>query len=454
MKHNHPLASEDQENSATDPSGPAGDSHPCLSAAAKQALERQALREWFHLPEFNQRDGLDDYDGDYRGFDPLGKLVTAHLRHRIRRRVEESPDEERVSRADPRPETQSSAAPAGSQRPPAATGSPGPQEPPPGTSSENKSLRLVSRMLSRIRTAALGGVKEIRAFFCDGSISDACLGRLLERLPENVLAMGDCLPVLPGPEAWLGALAMGASRVILVGHGASPAHQDHLRLARAILASLNLDSGARLVSLEIGAPDERMEPSPAATPLTPAAWEPVGDKRDLLWQAVEHLHAQVPGAPDQTPLEPGAPFGDVRLEASRCTLCMACVGACPTHALRNGSPGPQICFRERDCTQCGRCRQACPEAAVTLAPRICYNPRVTGTIRTLHQDVPMRCSVCGVPYATAGMVAAVTRRLAAHWMYQDPAARERLTMCRDCRIRSCFATPQPPPPRRPAGRKK
>jgi ferredoxin len=443
LKYNNPSASEDQENSTMDPSGPAGDSHPSLSAGATQALDRQALREWFHLPKFNQRDGLDDYDGEYRVFDPLGKLVTAHLRHRIRRRLDESPDKKHVSRADPHPEAPSSSMPAGSQRPPAATGSPGPQEQRPGNSSENESLRLVSRMLSRIRTAALGGVKEIWAFFCAGSIADACLGRLLERLPENVLAMGDRLPVLPGPEAWLGALAMGACRVILVGYGASPVHQNQLRLARAILAGLDLDPGTRLVSLEIGAPDERMQICPAETPLTPAGWEPAGDKRALFRQAAEHLHAQVPGAPDQTPLEPGAPFGAVRLDASHCTLCMACVGVCSTHALR-----------KRDCTQCGRCRQVCPEEAVTLFPRICYDPRVTGTIRTLHQDAPMRCSVCGVPYATAGMVAAVTSKLAAHWMYQDPAARERLTMCRDCRIRSCFATPQPPPPRRPARRKK
>jgi ferredoxin len=280
------------------------------------------------------------------------------------------------------------------------------------------------------------------------------LKRLAELLPGEVLAIGDRLPALPGPGAWLGALAMGAGRVIQFDDAANSARKEQMRLARAILTDLHLDPASRLLIVEDGTLDEVIGPSVAPASLAPAAWDPADNDRDLLWQAVAHLHSQIPEAPDETPLDPGAPYGAVVLDISRCTLCMACVGACPTSALQHGSPGPQISFRERDCTQCGSCRQVCPEQAVTLTPRICYDPRRVDTARILHQDAPLRCSMCGAPFATAGMVAAVARRLAEHWMYQDPEARRRLTMCRDCRIRSCYASPHAPPPRRPVGREK
>jgi len=309
-------------------------------------------------------------------------------------------------------------------------------------------------MLAGIRAAAGGGATEVCAVFCHPPLPEVSLEHLENRLPEAVITMGDRLPTDPGPEAWLGSLAMGANRVILIGHEHAPEHQESLRMARAVLAGLRLEPEARLLCLEDSASVERIGSTPVPLALVPAAWEPAENDRDLLWQAVTHLHGQVSEPPDQTLLDPGAPFGTVELDPSRCTLCMACVGACPANALLNGSPGPQIRFRERDCTQCGRCRRVCPEQAVTLTPRISYDHRLTGAARILHQDAPLRCSVCGAPFATAGIVDAVARRLAAHWMYQEQAARRRLTMCRDCRIRSCFGSPQAPPPRRPAGRKK
>jgi hypothetical protein len=48
-------------------------------------LRRQALREWFHSPEFNVRDEMSEYSRDYRAFDPLGEIETADMRHHARR---------------------------------------------------------------------------------------------------------------------------------------------------------------------------------------------------------------------------------------------------------------------------------------------------------------------------------------------------------------------------------
>jgi ferredoxin len=439
------------ETSAKDSPEPASDSNPSKSAPESVTLDGQALREWFHLPRFNQSDGLDDYNGDYRGFDPLGEVVTAHLRHRIQRLTEAPPDDRCPPTSGQYVPAQSCTAPAGNQDLKADAEEITARAPRTEENPDNESFRQVTRMLTSIRTAACNGAKEVCAAFCNGTMPDAFPERLAKRLPEAVMVMGDDLPAAAGPEAWLGALAMGASRVFLLGSGATQVQQDPLRLARAVLADLKLDPEARLLMLPEDTSEACIGQAPA--PLEPAAWEPAGDERTLLWQAVTHLHSQVTDGPDQTPLEQGAPFGAVAVETARCTLCLACVGACPTHALHHATPGPQIRFRERDCTQCGRCRQVCPEQAVTLIPRICYDPQLTGRARILHQDTPMRCSVCGVPFATAGIVAAVARRLSSHWMYQDPTAQARLTMCRDCRIRNFYAAAHLPPVRE-TGREK
>jgi ferredoxin len=453
LKNNTLLPIHGSASQAMDSQKPDSDGHAFPSAADDEALDIQTLRQWFHLPRFNQRDGLDDYDGDYRGFDSLGEMVTAHLRHRVQRLTAESSDAPGKPAAGPRPEPQPSAPPPENpSRPPAAMELEA-QEPQSNKNKVAEGPGSLSRLLTGIRSAVQRGANEICAVFCYTSPSTTSLEGLPERLPGALLVKSDRLPAVTGPEAWLGALAMGAGRVILAGHDTIPAHQEQLRFARAILAALHLAPEARLLDLGDGGLEPGNDPSPPLVPLVPAVWEPAGNDRDLLWQAVVHLHHQVPDAPDQTPLAAGAPFGAVALDASRCTLCMACVGVCSAGALQYGSPGPQIRFLERDCIQCGHCRQVCPEQAVTLLPRIAYDPGVHGTVRILHQEAPLRCSVCGAPFATAGIVAAVARRLGTHWMYQDPAARRRLTMCRDCRIRSCFGSPHPPPARRPVGRK-
>ncbi len=51
-----------------------------FSSGVSKELRRMALRRLFHLPKYNFRDGLNDYDRDYRTFVPLGDTVTADMR--------------------------------------------------------------------------------------------------------------------------------------------------------------------------------------------------------------------------------------------------------------------------------------------------------------------------------------------------------------------------------------
>ena len=50
-------------------------------------LKQKALQKLFHSPKFNVRDGLDDYDWDFTNPEPLGDIITAEMRYRVRQEL-------------------------------------------------------------------------------------------------------------------------------------------------------------------------------------------------------------------------------------------------------------------------------------------------------------------------------------------------------------------------------
>jgi len=54
-----------------------------MSPQVSDRLRKLALRKMFRGDDFNVRDGLDDYDGDYTKFEPLGNIVTSDMKHMI-----------------------------------------------------------------------------------------------------------------------------------------------------------------------------------------------------------------------------------------------------------------------------------------------------------------------------------------------------------------------------------
>jgi hypothetical protein len=64
-----------------------------FSPEVSEELRRLALRKLFHLPAFNVRDGLDDYDDDFTQFAKLGNVITHEMQRGLqlaRRRLEEA----------------------------------------------------------------------------------------------------------------------------------------------------------------------------------------------------------------------------------------------------------------------------------------------------------------------------------------------------------------------------
>ena len=139
-----------------------------------------------------------------------------------------------------------------------------------------------------------------------------------------------------------------------------------------------------------------------------------------------------------------APFGEAIIDAEKCTLCMACVGACPGRALQDGSNRevPEVFFIESNCLQCGACVQTCPEDAISLAPRLLFDREARNRSRALNSDTPFACITCGKPFAPTSVIAKMQDKLKDHYMFSSERALERLKMCEDCRVVDVMQDPE------------
>jgi ferredoxin len=132
----------------------------------------------------------------------------------------------------------------------------------------------------------------------------------------------------------------------------------------------------------------------------------------------------------------GAPFGTLQVDVAGCTLCLACVGACPTGALLDHPDKPMLRFLEDACVQCGLCRSTCPEQVIRLEPRLSFSAEARSP-RTIKEEEPALCLRCGKPFGTRSSIERIVEKLAGKsWMFQTPEQVARIRMCDDCRVRS------------------
>jgi ferredoxin len=268
------------------------------------------------------------------------------------------------------------------------------------------------------------------------------LARFDDGLPANVvpLSMNEVTQV--GLEAIAAAFAYGASalRVLL---RARPCHDvaglaGTVALAEPILSGLGFGSG-RLATIETDDPDAlgtALRTIIASEPAQrPASFLPAGGKREVLRLALRELQRVAPTQAEVIALPPGAPFGAVEVDVNGCTLCLACVSACPTGALRDDPDRPMVRFVEDLCVQCGLCKATCPEKVITLRPQLDFRA-ATMTAQVLNEEEPFACIRCGKPFGVKSTIERVAAALAGkHWMYQAADRRlDAIRMCADCRV--------------------
>lgn len=294
------------------------------------------------------------------------------------------------------------------------------------------------------------GGRDACILFHNGTDGRDLLARSAESgrgLPARVIALESWHVASAGIDLLLGAIALGASQVVVLAAGSeapeySRSLQEQMALAQAIVSGLGY-AGRHFALVGTGDAQAAVEAleslAPAAVPASAATFALSNDKRTAVEFAVEHLAKHAPAPVEQIALAAGAPYGEVVVDKVKCTLCLACAGACPESALMDGTEVPMLRFLERNCVQCGLCERTCPENAITLEPRLLLTPAVREA-RVLNETQPFHCISCGKPFGTKQMVDVMLGRLAGHSMFAEPAALERLQMCGDCRVVDMMAS--------------
>ena len=277
----------------------------------------------------------------------------------------------------------------------------------------------------------------------DGGHGSEMIGMMARHgrgLPARVLPFQVNKVTQVGVDLLTAALAYGAGQVRIL---AGPADRDglvglagQLGLAETVMGGLGYGEGR--VGLIDDADPEAVEAAlydlPAVDPPAPGAFLPMGGKRTVTMLALRHLREHAPAPVDVLALPAGAPFGRVAVDVAGCTLCLACVGACPTGALIDDPDRPMLSFSEDACVQCSLCKATCPESVITLEPRINFAEDARGAA-LIKQEQPYHCIRCGRPFATRGAIERIAGQLAGkHSMFLSGDAADRIRMCDDCRV--------------------
>jgi ferredoxin len=163
----------------------------------------------------------------------------------------------------------------------------------------------------------------------------------------------------------------------------------------------------------------------------------MGGKREVINLALSHLHDCAPEPVEILPLPVGAPFGSIEVNTDACTLCLSCVAACPTGALKDNPDNPQFTFTETTCVQCRLCRTICPENVINLVPRFNFTGDARSAI-VIKEEEPFACIKCGKPFGVKSSIDQMIEKLSGHAMFPDEQALDRIKMCTDCRVFDVF----------------
>ena len=323
---------------------------------------------------------------------------------------------------------------------------------------------LIRKLQILLQTYRKAGGEHAVILFHDGDHGEPlidALARFGDGLPANVLPLRVNEITQLGPETIASVFAYGGAGARLLARN-KPKHDidSALRVVETCETIISgLGYGAGVVSIiQTDDPDDlrvQLMAAPVGVASTkPAGMVARGAKRGVLETIFRELHQAAPEPVAVITLENGAPFGAVTVNVDGCTLCHACVAACPTGALADNADKPMLRFSESMCVQCGLCQATCPEKVITLEPRVDFNAWSEGH-RTVKEEEPYPCLKCGKPFGAKSAIERVAAKLEGrHWMFSGANAGrlDVIRMCEDCRVETVVnegfdphGAPQRPP---------
>lgn len=259
-------------------------------------------------------------------------------------------------------------------------------------------------------------------------------------LPSNVLPFALHSISSLGHDAIAATLTMGADHILLLG---SPSHRDEhpaiaseLALLDAILEGLGYtpNGAALIVTSDPDELDSHLKTLSRRNVITPTAFASISTKRDLARTVMGKLHTAAPKPQDWIALPKQSPYGRIAIKTDGCTLCLACVGACPANALADNPERPELSFTEAACVQCGICVATCPEQVITLEPGYNFTTAALSPV-VMKAEEPFHCISCAKPFGTKSTINRVIEKLQGrHAMFKNPEQIDLIKMCDNCRV--------------------
>ncbi len=267
----------------------------------------------------------------------------------------------------------------------------------------------------------------------------SALARFGRGLPANVIPISlNSVPML-GHDSMAAALALGAESLTLLAPPQYPEElaslEQQASLANHMLASLGYGEARVRILAErdpyvVEAALHELEPLSAMRSNSLVA---VGSKREVARSVFALLHEGAPEKPEVIELPAGSPYGRVDVNVDGCTLCLACVSACPANALRDNPDKPQLSFVEQACVQCGVCVATCPESVIKLEPRYNFASKALSPVE-IKTEEPFHCVSCGKAFGAKSSIERIVDRLRGHSMFEDEKQLELIQMCDNCRV--------------------
>jgi len=302
--------------------------------------------------------------------------------------------------------------------------------------------RLIDYLQQLVANYQEAGGEQPVILLHDHDSGRAALEEIFQQIPDNILPVELEELAAAGIEIWLGLLAIGCNHVVLLDTPATPTSMRELldrelRVARELLSGMGYPAD-RIKLIDAGGDTAKQltlleDQLSGATQPNTVRLQARTAKRETLFEAIDLLANQAEVHPEAVSLPNGSAYGEIIVNADKCTLCLSCTAVCPTGALKAGTEQPELHFTEQSCVQCNLCERACPEQAISLNSRILLTDQRRES-RVIHEEPAFECISCSKPFAPKSTVEKMIEKLSDHPYFKGPAI-NRLKMCEDCRVR-------------------